>query len=145
MTDCISIETCSDISKLLLLFENLVVPRNYGKSNKLYYYLKPTDSPALRCYVQPKIHKPGVPNRPVFSYSGSPLYSLTKSIANILKSNALSQDSNVKNSNTFYNYMRNVPIEDDDVIVSFVVTSLNTNIDTLNMIKDYVHNNDQYT
>ena len=26
--------------------------------NKLYYYLKPTDSPAPRLYGQPKIHKP---------------------------------------------------------------------------------------
>ena len=28
--------------------------------NKLYYYLKPTDSPAPRFYGQPKIHKSGV-------------------------------------------------------------------------------------
>ena len=29
--------------------------------NKLYYHVKPTDSPMPRLYVQPKIHKPGVP------------------------------------------------------------------------------------
>ena len=28
--------------------------------NKLYYYLKPTDSPAPRFYGKPKIHKPGM-------------------------------------------------------------------------------------
>ena len=39
--------------------------------NKLYYYLKPTDSPAPRCYSQPKTHKPGVPIRPIVSYNGS--------------------------------------------------------------------------
>ena len=53
--------------------------------NKLYYYLKPTDSPAPRFYGQPKIHKPGVPIRPIVSYSGSPLYNLNKYIANILQ------------------------------------------------------------
>ena len=52
--------------------------------NKLYYYLKPTDSPAPRFYGQP-IHKPGVPIRLIVSYSGSPLYNLDKYIANILK------------------------------------------------------------
>ena len=36
--------------------------------NKLYYYLKPTDSPAPRFYGQPKIHKPGAPIRPIVSY-----------------------------------------------------------------------------
>ena len=43
---------------------------------------------------------------------------------------------------------RNVPIEDDKIIVLFDVTSLYTNIpiiDTLNIIKDYVNNDDQFT
>ena len=53
--------------------------------NELYYYLKPTDSPAPRSYGQLKIHKPGVPICPIVSYSGSPLYNLSKFIANILK------------------------------------------------------------
>ena len=33
--------------------------------NKLYYYLKPTNSPVPRIYGQPKIHKPGVPICPI--------------------------------------------------------------------------------
>ena len=33
--------------------------------------IKPTDLPAPRFYGQPKIHKPGVPIRPITSYSGS--------------------------------------------------------------------------
>ena len=58
------------------------------------------------------------------------------------------ENNNAKNSNTFSNYIRNVPIEDDEIMVSFDVTSLNTNIpiiDTLNIIKDYVNNDDQFT
>ena len=50
-----------------------VLKDNEFIDNKLYYYLKPTDSPAPRFYGQPKIHKPGVPIRPIVSYSGSPL------------------------------------------------------------------------
>ena len=38
-----------------------VLKDNEFIDNKLYYYLKPTDSPAPRFYGQPKIHKPGVP------------------------------------------------------------------------------------
>ena len=58
-----------------------VLKDNTFTDNKLYYYLKPTDSPAPRFYGQPKIRKPGVPIRPIISYSGSPLYSLNKFIA----------------------------------------------------------------
>ena len=57
------------------------------------------------------------------------------------------ENNNAKNSTTFSNYIRNVPIEDDEIMVSFDVTSLYTNIpiiDTLNIIKDYVHSDDQF-
>ena len=56
------------------------------------------------------------------------------------------ENNNAKNSTTFSNYIRNVSIEDDEIMVSFDVTSLNTNIpriDTLNMTKDNVNNDYQ--
>ena len=95
--------------------------------NKLYYYLKSTDSPAPRFYGQPKIYKPGVPIRPIVSYSGSPLYNLDKYVANILK-NAKCENNNANNFITFSNYIRDAPIEDNEIMVSFDVTSLNKKI-----------------
>ena len=62
-----------------------VINENQIINNKLYYYLKPTDSSASRLYGQPKIQKPEVPIRPIVSHSGSPLQNLKKYIANILK------------------------------------------------------------
>ena len=115
--------------------------------NKLYYYLKPTDLPAPRFHGQPKIHKPGVSICSIASCSGSPLYNL-KYIANILKAYVQDENNNAKNSTTFSNYIRNVPIKDDEITVSFDVSSLYTNIpiiDVLNIIKDYVNNDDQFT
>ena len=78
------------------------------------------------------------------------MYSLNKYIANILeaKKTVKDENNNAKNSTTFSNYIRNVSIEDDEIMVSFDVTSLYTNIpiiDTLNIIKDYVNNDDQFT
>ena len=52
------------------------------------------------------------------------------------------------NSTTFSNYIRNVPIKDDEIMVSLDVTSLYTNIpiiDALDVIKDYVNNDDHFT
>ena len=91
-------------------------------------YLKATDFPAPRFYGHPKIHKPGVPICPIVSYSGSPLYCLNKYIANILKAYVKNENNNTKNSATFSNYIRNVPIEDDEIMVSFDVFSLYMNI-----------------
>ena len=125
-----------------------VLKDNEFTDNKLYYHLKPTDSPAPRCYGQPNIHKPGVPIRHVVSYSGSPLNNLNKYIANIRKAYVKNKNNNTKNSTTFSNYIRTFPVEDDEIMVSFDVTSLYTNIpiiDTLNIIKDHVHSDDQFT
>ena len=64
--------------------------------------------------------KPDSPTRTV-SYSGSWLYYLNKYIANILKTYVIDKSSNAKNSTTFSNHTINVPIEDDEVVVSFDV------------------------
>ena len=93
------------------------------------------------------MHKPGVPTCPIVSDSSSPLHNLNKYIANILKACFRDKYNNFKNSTTFSNYIRNVPIEDDEIMISFYVTSLYTNIpviDMLNIIKDYVNNDNQF-
>ena len=73
---------------------------------------------------------------------------LNKYIANIVKAYVKDENNNGRNSTTFSNYIRNVPIEEDKIIASFDVMSLYTNIpiiDMLNIIKDYVNNVDQFT
>ena len=97
-------------------------------SDKLYYYLKPTDSPESRFPDQPKINRPGAPIRPIVSYSGFPLYSLNICIANILKAYVKDENNNAYNSTMYSKYIRNVLIEDDEIMVSFDVTSVYMNI-----------------
>ena len=101
-----------------------VLKENEFIENKLCFYLKPTDSSAPRFYDQSKMHKPGVPMRLIVSYSSSPLYNLNKYIAHILKSYVKDENNNVKNSTIFSNYIRNARIEEDEIMVSFDVTSL---------------------
>ena len=60
----------------------------------------------------------------IVSYSGSPLLNLSKDIDNILQVCTEDENNNTKNSTTFSNYSRNVPIENDKIIVSSDVTSL---------------------
>ena len=107
----------------------------------------PFDLAAPKFYRQPKIHKSGVPIRLVVSYRGSPLYNLKKYIVNILKGYVKDENNNAKNSTTFSNYIRDVLIDDDEIMVSFEVTFLYMNIpmiDKLNIIKDYVNNDNHF-
>ena len=78
----------------------------------------------------------------------SPLASLNKYIEILLKTYVKHEDNNAKNSTTISNYIRNVVIQDDKIMVSFDITFLYTDIpiiDTLNIIKDYINNDDQFT
>ena len=51
-----------------------------------------------------------------------------KYIAHVLKSYLKDEINNARNSTTFSNYIRNVPIEGEEIVVSFDITSLYTNI-----------------
>ena len=77
----------------------------------------------------------------------TPHCTVLTNISNILK-DYVKDENSAKIFTTFSNYIRNVPIQDDQIMVSFDVTSLYTNIpriNTLNITKDYVHNDDQFT
>ena len=77
------------------------------------------DLVAASFYGQPKIHETGFSICLSVSYSGSPLYSHNKYIANTLKAYIKDKNSNAKNFATFSNFIRNVPIKDDKIMVSF--------------------------
>ena len=73
------------------------------------------------------------------------MFNLNKYIANILKAYVKDENNKAKNSTTFSNYIRNVTIKDDEIMVSFDVIPLYRNIpitDMLNIIKDYVNNDE---
>ena len=62
--------------------------------------------------------------------------------------NVKDENNNSKNSTALPNSIKNFAIEDDKIMVSFGVTSLDTSIpiiDRLNIIKDRVNNDDQLT
>lgn len=60
----------------------------------------------------------------IISYSGSALYKLNKYRVNIVKAYVKDETNNTKNLTTFTNYIRNVPIEENKMMVSFGVTTL---------------------
>lgn len=83
---------------------------------------------APKLYGLPKIHKHGLPLRPIVSSINSPAYALSKFLVKIL--NHMTADSiyNVKNSTELKDRLSNVRMEVGEVLVSFDVVSLFTNI-----------------
>ena len=123
--------------------QNLSLLKDAEKiDQQLYFKLKPTDSQASRFYGLPKIHKPAVPIRPIVSYINSPLYQLSRYIADILRPYTKLNHQHCKNSNAFSQFIRQQTIDPDEIIISFDVESLYTNIpitDALLVIKDLLN------
>ena len=78
-------------------------------------------------YGLPKIHKDGIPLRPILSSFQVPCYQLSKYVGHILK-NIISDQYNVRNSDDFKDRIGRLNIKNDEMMVSFDVVSLFTNI-----------------
>ena len=126
-------------TKLAILRDNGIIDQS------LCSKLKPTYSQAPRFYGPPKIDKASIPVRPIVSYSGSPLFNLSKYIANILKPYTLLNKQHRKNSTEFSEFIRAHTIEEDEIMVSFDVEALYTNVpidDALAIIKELLENDE---
>ncbi|XP_067619916.1 uncharacterized protein [Eurosta solidaginis] len=77
-----------------------------------------------RIYGLPKIHKEGTPLRPICSAIGSPSYTLSKYMADILKNVTASSTYNIKNTIEFKERVNNTYIYEDEKLISFDVVSL---------------------
>ncbi|XP_055854557.1 uncharacterized protein LOC129918193 [Episyrphus balteatus] len=111
------------------LFKNEYIDR--FQKNKLHC----SASIAPRLYGLPKIHKPGLPLRPISSSMNVPCYSLSKYIGTVIR-NIVSENYNIKNSFQLQEKLKDITLDDDDVMVSFDVISLFTNIPTYLAIKN---------
>lgn len=80
-----------------------------------------------RIYGTVKLHKQGMPIRPVMSTVNSPTYNLSKYLNEIL-SNLEKHPVDVKNSSEVREKLNNLLIDDDEEMVSFDVVSLYTSI-----------------
>lgn len=79
-------------------------------------------------YGLPKLHKTGIPLRPIVSNIQSPTYNLSKYLSNILSNLLGKNEFYIKNSWDFCEFIKNKNIPQGHTIVSFDVVSLYTNI-----------------
>ncbi len=79
---------------------------------------------APKIYGQPKIHKRGIPLRPVVASYESPNCKASKFLADILKNLTQSSKYNVKNAPHFVNEVRSTRLDTDDRCVSGAPTTV---------------------
>lgn len=91
--------------------------------------LKSNNCVISKLYGLAKIHKEGVPFRPIVSSIGSATYKLSKLVGGILKFGIGKSPRRVHNSEEFKLQIQNVVLPDNYVLVSLDVVSLFTNID----------------
>ena len=97
-------------------------------SEETYKLLRSSDGLAPRLYGLPKIHKEGVPLRPIVSFVNSPTYNVSRYLARVLSPVVGNTDNTVKNSQHFAEFIRGETLDADQMLVSFDVVSLFTKI-----------------
>ena len=75
-----------------------------------------------------KIHKPGIPLRPIVSFVNSPTYAISGYLARILSPVVGNTDYTVKNSWEIADFIRDKTLNACEELVSFDVVSLFTKI-----------------
>jgi len=117
-------------------------PALQRKLNSKILTLKKTDAIdtqrcyRLRCLVPqppklyglPKLHKLGIPMRPMVSFCGSPSYQLSKYLTTILQPLTDKSRRKLQSTENFIDAIKTVQIPDDYELVSFDVKSLFTSI-----------------
>ena len=92
-----------------------------------------------RIYGLPKIHKPGVPLRPIVDTIGSPTYRLAKFLVEKLKPLVGNTSSFIKDSSYFIEKIKHRHMEEEDILLSLDIVSLFTMIhikEAISVIED---------
>ena len=96
----------------------------------MYDRVKPSEGssrPAL-FYGLVKLHKPSVPLRPVVSACGTAIYNLARFLSSIIRPLVGSSGRNLKNTEDLVESMKEVTLDEDEILVSYDVKNLFTNI-----------------
>ncbi|CAB0008741.1 unnamed protein product, partial [Nesidiocoris tenuis] len=108
------------------LVDALIQGNHIPKAHERKY--KTHNAVAPKIYGLPKCHKDGVPLRPVVSCLGSPGLALSRFVKELLAPLGTLGDFDVTNSYSFQREIVTFKLDPDEVMVSFDVVSLFTNV-----------------
>ncbi|CAI2734782.1 unnamed protein product [Schistosoma spindalis] len=113
--------------------------------NDTFWQIKTTGSIIPRLYGLPKLHKPGLPLRPILDMSGSPYHSIAEWLADLLEPvrKRICRHSTC-DTFEFIEHIKEVNVN-DKIMLSLHVESLFINVpltETISFICNYVNNNE---
>ena len=118
---------------LLSLGAKFAIPINKNTNKLKYintrekYQLNSSAAQTPKLYGLPKIHKEGIPLRPISASQKVPCYNLAKYTGKILQ-NMVSEEYNIKDAYQLKEKLTNIILDDDEVLISYDVIALFTNI-----------------
>ena len=105
-------------------------------SKEIHELIQPVGSQRPRLYGLPKTHKVGVPLRPILSMIGSAQHRLAKWLTSLIEPVTEFYSAHcVKDSFTFAESIRDMPVDEESMMCSFDVSSLFTNVPLEETIK----------
>ena len=103
-------------------------------SEDLYRRLYPTGAGSPKFYGLPKIHKLGMPLRPIVSSIGTVTYQTSKEVARISKPLVGRSPHHVKNTQDFIDQIKGIHLGKDQCMMSYDVKALFTSVPTTKAI-----------
>ena len=103
-------------------------------SEDLYKRLYPTGAGSPKFYGLPKMHKLGMPLRPIVSSIGTVTYQTSKEVARILKPLVGRSPHHVKNTQDFIDQIKGIHLGQDQCMMSYDVKALFTSVPTMKAI-----------
>ncbi|BHF76294.1 hypothetical protein SprV_0501939200 [Sparganum proliferum] len=101
---------------------------NKAISKSIRLAIKPTDAAPPRFYGLPNVHKADLPLRPIVSLRGAPTYNLAKWLFRSMRSLTSDATTTVCSAAQFLERLKGMRLDENEVMVSFDVTSLFTSI-----------------
>ena len=99
-----------------------------GIDDITYRRLYPTGAVPPKYYGLPKVHKPGMPLRPIISSIGSVTHATAKELARIIKPLVGGSQHHVKKSMDFIQSIEGTQLKPDECMMSFDIESLFTSV-----------------
>ena len=119
-------------NKLIALLKT--IKAQGGMDDRLYKKLYPTGVSSPKFYGLPKVHKEGIPLRPIVSSVGSVSYETAKELSRILKHLVGKTKHHVKNTKDFIESIQDITLKTDECLVSYDVEALFTSVPILSTL-----------
>ena len=113
-------------NKLIALLKS--IKAEGGMQENTYKKLYSTGASSPKYYGLPKVHKTGIPLRPIVSSVGSVSYETAKELSKILKPLVGNTPYSVRNTKDFIHSIQDLRLQDDECMVSYDVEALFTSV-----------------